>query len=145
MAVAERVQVSGAADAKARLGGLFGVEFAQLHAVHRYVGDEAHKVILSHGVVERDVPFVLDALDLDRVRSLLGRVLRILRHQLASAARERPLAERRHHVPADGADVELGAQKVARTVGVLAHLSGEELGHGDAERSGKPLHERDIG
>lgn len=65
---------------KARLHRLLWIELLKADAIHSRICHKANVMVLGHGMVERDVPIVLDALDgkgVIRVRlfGLLGNIV----------------------------------------------------------------------
>ena len=95
------------------------------------------------GVVERDVPIVLDALDgkgMVRVRlfGLLGK------HRGAAAAKA-AFSERVHNVSADRANVKDAFEHIACTVGVGPNVTSQKLSHAYAESLGQRFNEGNVG
>lgn len=97
--VAVKIYPAAPGNMEARLHRLLWIELLKADAVHSRICHKANVVILGHGMIERDVPIVLDALDgkgVVRVRlfGLLGK------HRGATAAKA-AFSERVHNVSAD--------------------------------------------
>ena len=125
------------AGEESRLGWTLRVEADELEPAAVEEGDEGEVVILGHRVVDGDVNFVLDF----RAHRGVGRVRRLgfEGRQRDTAARDHRRARSVEHIAANRADVEVGAQQIARAVGVDDGLAGEQLRHRDAEHSGQRL------
>lgn len=61
--VAVEIHSAAPCDMKSRLHQLLGIELFEADAVHGRIGYKANVVVLGHGMIERDIPIVLDALD----------------------------------------------------------------------------------
>lgn len=71
--VAVKIYPAAPGNMEARLHRLLWIELLKADAVHSRICHKANVVILGHGMIERDVPIVLDALDgkgVVRVRAL---------------------------------------------------------------------------
>lgn len=128
---------------KTRLHRLLWIELLEADAIHSRICHKANVMILGHGMVERDVPIVLDALDgkgVIRVRlfGLLGK------HRGAATAKA-AFSERVHNVSADRANVKDAFEHIACTVGVGPNVTSQKLSHAYAESLGQRLNEEMSG
>lgn len=141
--VAVKIYPAAPGNMEARLHRLLWIELLEADAVHSRICHKANVVILGHGMIERDVPIVLDALDgkgVVRVRlfGLLGK------HRGATAAKA-AFSERVHNVSADRANVKDAFEHIACTVGVGPNITSQKLSHAYAESLGQRLNEGNVG
>lgn len=141
--VAVKIYPAAPGNMETRLHRLLWIELLKADAVHSRICHKANVVILGHGMIERDVPIVLDALDgkgVVRVRlfGLLGK------HRGATAAKA-AFSERVHNVSADRTNVKDAFEHIACTVGVGPNVTSQKLSHAYAESLGQGLNEGNVG
>ena len=140
--VAVKIYPAAPGNMEARLHRLLWIELLKADAVHSRICHKANVVILGHGMIERDVPIVLDALD-GKAWSASGSSAP--GETSWSTAAKAAFSERVHNVSADRANVKDAFEHIACTVGVGPNVTSQKLSHAYAESLGQRLNEGNVG
>ena len=128
---------------KSRLHQLLGIELFEADAVHGRIGYKANVVVLGHGMIERDAPIVLNALDGKGVFRI--RLFGLLGKHRGTAAAKAAFPERMYHVSADRTNIKHAFEHVARAIGISPNVTSQKLGHAYTEPLGQRLNEGNVG
>lgn len=94
-------------------------------------------MLLCHGMLQRDIKFILHQLAVQSVRII--RLFRLQRRQLNAAAGKMRRPRSMDHIAAHRANIQHGAQQISRPVGVDHLFTGEQLRYGNLQRPGQWL------
>ena len=146
VAVAVKIEHPGAPQREPAAGFALRVELDELELVAGEIGDEGDEVALLHGVVQGNEKFIFHPFN-GQLVLLVGIIgLRdIQRGQRDAAAAHHGLTGGVEHVPAEGADIELGTQQIGGPVSVDHRFALHQFQHRHAQCSGQRFQQGDVG
>ena len=146
VAVAVEVEYARTGDFETAAGVSLRVKFDQLQFVAGEAGNEGNVVVFGHGVVDGDEKLIFHPLQ-RQLMVFVGvvRLRDVQRRQGDAAAAHDSLPGGVEHIAAQGADVELGAKQVGRTVPVDDGFALHQLEHADAQSRRQRLQQGNIG